>query len=286
MLRATWDDEVEVARQAAHVVTGLIEVVERVGQLDRAVVAPADEEVLELRAEHELVAERTGALELAPQDRARAVGPLLALHVHVAGEAGHLGPPRQRREGCGCPASPPGRVVWLLADRRPAAKPAKPAPSLSRPSRRARGHELRVRLAVHVDELGEEELDVVLADVALDVLARLGGGEGLAVHGGQTIPFPKPGQCEKRTYRSPRIVRAGPWARARAAPTLGRGRAMCGIAGLFSKSLDVSERLGGHLGEMLLQLSDRGPDSAGVAVLPRSGAGRLVARCRCSARPG
>src|SRR3954449_5817986 len=41
---------------------------------------------------------------------------------------------------------------------------------------------------------------------------------------------------------------------------------MCGIAGLFSKSLDVSDRLGAHLGDMLLALSDRGPDSAGVAV--------------------
>jgi glutamate synthase domain-containing protein 1 len=41
---------------------------------------------------------------------------------------------------------------------------------------------------------------------------------------------------------------------------------MCGIAGLFSKSLDVSGELGGHLGAMLLQLSDRGPDSAGIAV--------------------
>src|SRR5918997_3972142 len=41
---------------------------------------------------------------------------------------------------------------------------------------------------------------------------------------------------------------------------------MCGIAGLFSKSLDVSESLGSHLGEMLLQLGDRGPDSAGVAI--------------------
>src|SRR5215213_1979152 len=41
---------------------------------------------------------------------------------------------------------------------------------------------------------------------------------------------------------------------------------MCGIAGLFSKSLDVSESLGSHLGDMLLQLSDRGPDSAGVAI--------------------
>ena len=41
---------------------------------------------------------------------------------------------------------------------------------------------------------------------------------------------------------------------------------MCGIAGLFSKSPDVSERLGSHLGDMLLQLGDRGPDSAGVAI--------------------
>jgi glutamate synthase domain-containing protein 1 len=41
---------------------------------------------------------------------------------------------------------------------------------------------------------------------------------------------------------------------------------MCGIVGLFSKSLSVSERLGEHLGDMLLELSDRGPDSAGVAI--------------------
>jgi glutamate synthase domain-containing protein 1 len=40
---------------------------------------------------------------------------------------------------------------------------------------------------------------------------------------------------------------------------------MCGIAGLFSKSDTISESLGLHLGEMLLQLGDRGPDSAGVA---------------------
>ena len=42
--------------------------------------------------------------------------------------------------------------------------------------------------------------------------------------------------------------------------------AMCGIVGLFSKSDAVSERLGTHLSEMLVQMSDRGPDSAGVAV--------------------
>jgi len=41
---------------------------------------------------------------------------------------------------------------------------------------------------------------------------------------------------------------------------------MCGIVGLFSKSTGVEERLGEHLGTMLGQMSDRGPDSAGVAI--------------------
>jgi glutamate synthase domain-containing protein 1 len=41
---------------------------------------------------------------------------------------------------------------------------------------------------------------------------------------------------------------------------------MCGIVGLFSKSSATSERLGEHLAGMLVQLSARGPDSAGVAV--------------------
>ena len=40
---------------------------------------------------------------------------------------------------------------------------------------------------------------------------------------------------------------------------------MCGIVGLFSKSTAVEERLGAHLGAMLAQMRDRGPDSAGVA---------------------
>src|SRR3990170_8578406 len=41
---------------------------------------------------------------------------------------------------------------------------------------------------------------------------------------------------------------------------------MCGIVGLFAKSPDVEERLGEHLAAMLVQMSGRGPDSAGVAV--------------------
>jgi glutamate synthase domain-containing protein 1 len=41
---------------------------------------------------------------------------------------------------------------------------------------------------------------------------------------------------------------------------------MCGIVGLFSKSPEVEESLGAHLGVMLAQMNDRGPDSAGVAI--------------------
>jgi glutamate synthase domain-containing protein 1 len=41
---------------------------------------------------------------------------------------------------------------------------------------------------------------------------------------------------------------------------------MCGIVGLFAKSAEVEERLGAALGDMLAQMADRGPDSAGMAV--------------------
>jgi glutamate synthase domain-containing protein 1 len=41
---------------------------------------------------------------------------------------------------------------------------------------------------------------------------------------------------------------------------------MCGIVGLFAKSVDVEEHLGEHLAAMLVQMSSRGPDSAGVAL--------------------
>jgi glutamate synthase domain-containing protein 1 len=41
---------------------------------------------------------------------------------------------------------------------------------------------------------------------------------------------------------------------------------MCGIVGLFAKSIEIEEHLGIHLAEMLVQMSDRGPDSAGIAV--------------------
>src|SRR5436190_16753306 len=47
---------------------------------------------------------------------------------------------------------------------------------------------------------------------------------------------------------------------------LHRSMHMCGIVGLFCKSPGLEPRLGELLSAMLVQMDDRGPDSAGVAV--------------------
>ena len=41
---------------------------------------------------------------------------------------------------------------------------------------------------------------------------------------------------------------------------------MCGIVGLFTKTPAVEGKLGDYLSSMLIEMSDRGPDSAGVAL--------------------
>jgi glutamate synthase domain-containing protein 1 len=41
---------------------------------------------------------------------------------------------------------------------------------------------------------------------------------------------------------------------------------MCGIVGLYCKSPELESRLGSYLSAMLVQMDDRGPDSAGVAI--------------------
>lgn len=41
---------------------------------------------------------------------------------------------------------------------------------------------------------------------------------------------------------------------------------MCGIVGLFIKNPELEGRLGEHLSNMLIEMSERGPDSTGVAV--------------------
>ena len=41
---------------------------------------------------------------------------------------------------------------------------------------------------------------------------------------------------------------------------------MCGIAGLFLKDRSLEPNLGAMLSDMLVTLTDRGPDSAGIAI--------------------
>ncbi|MGY6410507.1 MAG: class II glutamine amidotransferase [Alkalilacustris sp.] len=53
---------------------------------------------------------------------------------------------------------------------------------------------------------------------------------------------------------------------------------MCGIVGLFLKDRSLEPELGRHLAAMLVTMTDRGPDSAGIAVYapPRQGQARLT----------
>src|SRR5947208_16415456 len=93
--------EVVVARQPTKVVARLLERVELVGDLDAAVLRLAEEEVLELEADLELVPRRPRPLELVAQNRPRVVRPLLAFDVDVAGkprEARLPGPRGEARE--------------------------------------------------------------------------------------------------------------------------------------------------------------------------------------------
>lgn len=41
---------------------------------------------------------------------------------------------------------------------------------------------------------------------------------------------------------------------------------MCGIVGLYTKNPQLEQRLGDHLSSMLIEMTERGPDSAGIAV--------------------
>ena len=86
-----------------------------------------------------------------------------------------------------------------------------------------------------------------------------------------------PGWTNRPSAKSrwlPHVVNTHTPAGKSAQPRHGRGRRaslalpvpMCGIAGLYSKQPSVAEHLGAHLAEMLGQLSERGPDSVGVAI--------------------
>ncbi len=61
---------------------------------------------------------------------------------------------------------------------------------------------------------------------------------------------------------------------------------MCGIVGLFAKAGDIEANLGVHLAAMLTQMSDRGPDSAGVAVYREPAAAGACKLTLYSSDPG
>ncbi|MGB2007484.1 MAG: glutamine amidotransferase, partial [Candidatus Puniceispirillaceae bacterium] len=50
---------------------------------------------------------------------------------------------------------------------------------------------------------------------------------------------------------------------------------MCGIVGLFLKDKSLEANLGQMLSEMLVTMTDRGPDSAGIAVYDAHQAGQV-----------
>jgi amidophosphoribosyltransferase len=50
---------------------------------------------------------------------------------------------------------------------------------------------------------------------------------------------------------------------------------MCGIVGLFLKDASLEPELGGLLTSMLVTMTDRGPDSAGIAIYGDGAAGRM-----------
>jgi methylamine---glutamate N-methyltransferase subunit A len=52
------------------------------------------------------------------------------------------------------------------------------------------------------------------------------------------------------------------------------GESMCGIVGLFLKDKALEPQLGALLTDMLITMTDRGPDSAGIAIYSGAGEGR------------
>ena len=151
---------VEHPGEALGVVAGRLRPVQRVGQLDAALGAPAHEEVLRLASGVVDQAALARLLEHSLQDQPRGVRPRLALDVNVALE--HRQPRMPRRE----------RVrlrIWYrdhvgvrggLAHR-PGREAREARPAARQDVERLQRDHLRARLSVHIDEHGEEELDTV-----------------------------------------------------------------------------------------------------------------------------
>ncbi len=131
----------------------------------------AHEEVLELGAELHLIAASASARQHAAQDRARTVRPRLAFDEHVARQACDVRAPRKRREARRVGHRFEVGIARALADVA-GGEAGEAGALLEQVVEMVRRHELRVRLAVHVDELGEEEADVAVVHVGADLIDR------------------------------------------------------------------------------------------------------------------
>ena len=150
---------VEHPGQALGVVTGHPGPVERVGQLDAALVAPPDQEVLRLAAHVVDVAALARLGQHPLQDQARGVRPRLALDLDVALQHGEPRLPRHERVRRRVRHRDHVGVRRALAHR-PGREPGEARPAEQHVERGGRDH-LGAGLAVHVHEHGEEELDAV-----------------------------------------------------------------------------------------------------------------------------
>ena len=179
-------NEVEVASQRAHVVTRLLERVERIGELEAAVGGAPQQEVLELGADLELISLIGRPRQRPAQDRPRAVRPRLAFDGDVARQACHGRTPRQDRQRRRVGHRDHVGAVGPLSDVA-RGEPGEPGALGQQVVEMMGGDELGARLAVHVDELGEQELDAVVFDDLADVV----GIAWCVFHEVQVYPAPR-----------------------------------------------------------------------------------------------
>ena len=152
-------DEVIRAGDALHVVTGLIKRVEIVGEHDLAI-ALLEQEELELHTHLEAIAHLLGARRGVLEDRARAEVVRSAIDCDVAGKAGKTGLKWHRRVRLGVGDRRNVGRGGRLADwaGRKAGKAGTVVEQHVQPLGR---YQLGAGLAVHIDELGEKELNSV-----------------------------------------------------------------------------------------------------------------------------
>ena len=163
--------ELVVAVQRLGVVAGLVARIERIVDHELPVLVLAHEEELGLDAHLEAEPELRGALDGVAQDRARAVRPGLTLDRHVAGEAHELGLPRDARVGGGVGHRQHVRRGGRLAHGA-CGEAGEARALLEQVVDRLHRHELGAGLAVHLDELGEEELDPLVLRALADFVVR------------------------------------------------------------------------------------------------------------------